>query len=118
MTDATVTVRATHLLGTPLCSVLDVDGCCTDPWVQFTAEIHSLSGLNDEEGRQLRITVASLRQQLGFERQQRARTSKEIAELRSHSSSSSRAGQALQQQVCQSSPGIIVRRIAGLRLLF
>lgn len=59
-----------------------------------------MAGLNDEQGRQLRITVASLRQQLGFERQQRARTAKEIAELRSHSSTSSRAGQAMQQQVC------------------
>lgn len=67
--------------------------------VRCTAEINDLAGLNDEQGRQLRITVASLRQQLGFERQQRTRTSKEIAELRSHSSTSSRAGQALQQQV-------------------
>lgn len=67
--------------------------------MEHDAEIRSLAGLNDEEGRQLRITVASLRQQLSFERQQRTRTSKEISELRSHSSTSSRAGQALQQQV-------------------
>eukprot|EP00892_Ulva_mutabilis_P007284 jgi/Ulvmu1/4928/UM203_0007.1 len=66
-----------------------------------TSEIQGIAGLGEEQGRQLRITVASLRQQLGFERQQRARTAKEIAELRSHSSTSSRAGQALQQQMAR-----------------